>query len=331
MQLHLALPSRVDRRLFTRVSTGIVVGGVIIFLILYLVNRAPVSFIPRPQVLGPRPPRLVGMIYGLFGPDALNKPMDVAVIGNRIYVSDTNNYRIQVFDYDGNFLFRFGKRGDGRGEFQFPYGIAGDAAGNVYVADLYQGHIQVFDPDGNFKRYFPAEKSPLKGPGDIFITQDKVYVTDINAGRVFVFDLAGKLLATIGKPGSGPGEFRAPNGVAVDAEGNVYVVDTMGARVEVFDPTGKFLYAFNGSPDGNGESVLLNPRGIGLRGGVVYVVSNLTHNVWGFDARTGKRHFAFGQLGSGMTDFMFPNGLFVDAQGRIYITDTANQRVAIYQ
>lgn len=331
MQLHLVLPSRVDRRLFTRVSAGIIVGGVIIFLILYLVNRAPVSFVPRPQVLGPRPPRLVGMIYGLFGPEALNKPMDVAVIVDRIYVSDTNNYRIQVFDYDGNFLFRFGKRGNGKGEFQFPYGIAGDAAGNVYVADLYQGRIQVFDRDGKFKRYFPPGKNPLQGPGDIFIAQDKVYVTDINAGRVLVFNLEGKLLSTIGKPGRGPGELRAPNGVAVDRDGNIFVVDTANARVQVFDAQGRYLREFDGSPDGQGPPALLNPRGIGLRGGVVYVVSNLTHNVWGFDARTGKKHFTFGQLGSGVTDFMFPNGLFVDEKGRIYVTDAANQRVAIYQ
>jgi hypothetical protein len=60
------------------------------------------------------------------------------------------------------------------------------------------------------------------------------------------------------------------------------------------------------------------------------VVSNLTNYLYGFD-KDGKQLFALGGYGGGMDQFNLPNGLFVDENNNIYITDTVNQRVAIYE
>ncbi len=122
--------------------------------------------------------------------------------------------------------------------------------------------------------------------------------------------------------------------VEFDKDGNLYVVDTGNQRVQVFDKDGKLVKIINGSPEGKGSSVLVNPRGIGIDSrGIVYIVSNLTHFVYGFDKNdmTGKSLFAFGGNGESNSQFSLPNGLYVDENDQVYITDTTNQRVAIYR
>lgn len=277
------------------------------------------------------------MIYGGFGEDSLNKPMDVAVVDQFVYVTDTNNKRVQVFDLGGMQIFKFGKEGEGQGEFKFPYGITGDSQGQIYVSDLYNGAISVFDNKGNFIKYFgeedPKEKT-VDSPGSIRIFDNKLYESDIHKGKVLVFDLEGNLLQEIGEPGQNNGQLRAPNAVTVDKDGNVYVVDTGNQRVQIFDKEGKFVKILNGNENGEGSSAFVNPRGIAIDSrGILYVVSNLTHYILGFDTSdsTGKTLFTFGGSGESNTQFSLPNGLFVDENDNVYITDTTNQRVAVYK
>lgn len=287
-----------------------------------------------PQMANPNgPPTFNRMIYGGFGEDAIAKGMDVAVTDQFIYVSDAKNHNVQVFDLGGTPVFKFGEQGTGPGKFQFPYGICGDGKGNVFVADLYNGSVSVHDAKGKFIRWFgekdPGEKT-IESPGGLRIIDNKVYITDITKCKVYVFDLEGKKLMEIGKLGVKDGEFRAPNAVTADANGNIYVVDTGNQRVQVFDKTGKFIRIINGSKDGRGTGSLVNPRGIGIDStGRIYVVSNLTHYIHGFD-QNGQQLFIIGGNGSGNGQFSLPNGLFVTPSNEIYVTDTTNQRVAIF-
>lgn len=279
------------------------------------------------------PPAFNRMVYGGFETEALNKPMDVAQIGEYIYVTDTNNKRVQVFDLSGTPAFKFGSEGDKPGQFKFPYGICGDSRGNVYVADLYNGCISVHDSKGKFIKYF-AEKSPgekvINSPGGLRIYNNKLYVTDIRLNNIMVFDLNGKKLAEVGKMGLNPGEFRAPNAIAVDSDGNMFVSDSGNQRVQVFDKNGKFVRIINGTPDGKGASVFVNPRGIGIDSkGRVYVISNLTHVIFCFD-KDGKQQFSLGGYGDGVDKFTLPNGLYINENDEIFVTDTVNQRVVVY-
>ena len=70
----------------------------------------------------------------------------------RLFVTDTGNKRVQVFDGEGNFIAQFGKSGSGEGEFNEPVGISFDQAGNIYVADTWNQRIQVFDSSFKFVR-----------------------------------------------------------------------------------------------------------------------------------------------------------------------------------
>ncbi|OLS37843.1 6-bladed beta-propeller [Bacillus sp. MRMR6] len=277
------------------------------------------------------PPVFSHTIYGDFD-NPLDKPMDVAKIGEFIYVSDTNNKRVQVFDLAGTSIFKFGKEGEGEGEFKFPYGIAGDEKGNVYVADLYNGNISIFDSKGKFIEYFKEmeETKAIKAPGAIRIVEEKIYVTDIEKNKIFVFNLKGEKLNEFGQAGLENGQLRAPNAIAVDKDGNIYVSDTGNQRIQIFDKDGQFVRAINGSKDGVGSSTLVNPRGIAVdTRGIVYIVNNLSHFVYGFD-KNGEKVFEFGGMGDQNEQFYLPNGLVIDENDQIYITDTLNQRVVVY-
>lgn len=307
----------------------------LLFGYLYITNTdVTVNSLPK-VTRGNGEPAFVKLIYGKFGGGEFDKPMAVTVAGDRIYVADTNNKRVQVLDRNGNQIKTIGSWGNNPGQFQFPYGIALDSKGRIYVADIYIGGISVFDKDGKFLNYF-AEKTPkektLLMPAGVYIADDKVYVTDVKRNQVLMFDINGKLLRVLGKKGrTNPGEFNAPNALTIDQDGNLYVVDTGNQRVQVFDKNGKFKKFINGSKDGKGDSIFVNPRGIGVDSrGNLYVVSNLTHFIYVFD-KTGKQIYVFGGQGDLDKQFSLPNGLFIDSQDQIYITDTTNQRIAVWQ
>lgn len=278
------------------------------------------------------PPVFNFMINGDFD-KTLDKPMDVAKIGSFIYVTDTNHKQVQAFDNSGSAIFQFGKEGSGNGEFKFPYGIAGDKNGNVYVADLYNGNISIFNEKGKFIKYFEEQDKKAKSiqaPAGIRIFDEKLYVTDIKSSKLVVFSLDGKKLLEIAKGINDKDLLNAPNGVTADKNENIYISDSGNQRVLVYDKKGKYIRTVNGSKDGKGNSVFVNPRGIAVDSrGILYVVNNLTHIVYGFDEK-GKEVFTFGGMGDGNEQFYLPNGLFVDSEDQIYITDTLNQRVAVY-
>lgn len=264
----------------------------------------------------------------------LNKPMDVAKIGQFIYVTDTNNKQVQVFDSSGTQVFQFGKQGTGDGQFQFPYGITGDKKGNVYVADLYNGKISIFDSKGKFIKNFVDDTNKadfLKSPGGLRIYNNELYVTDIQSSRVIKYDLkTGKKLLEITAASAKDDTLSAPNAVTIDSDKNIYVSDSGNQRIVVYDKTGKFIRIINGSTDGKGSSKFVNPRGVGVEpNGTLLMVDNMTHYVYGYDQK-GKQVFQLGGMGSDKDQFYLPNGLFVDDKGEVFITDTVNQRIAVY-
>jgi DNA-binding beta-propeller fold protein YncE len=80
------------------------------------------------------------------GPGEFNRPEGICVdSADRIYVADSCNHRIQVFDSEGKFLRSYGKPGKGLGELSYPYDICVDKTGRQYVCEFGNSRIQVFD------------------------------------------------------------------------------------------------------------------------------------------------------------------------------------------
>jgi len=133
-----------------------------------------------------------GKEHTLTTPGDFARPTNVAVDkeGN-LYVSDTLNDRVEIFDAEGTFIRTFGKAGDGPGYFARPKGIAIDGDGHVWVADAVQNRVQVFTPEGQLLIWM-GENGTLPGQFDALagLTIDKnnrVFTSEQYPGRVQMF------------------------------------------------------------------------------------------------------------------------------------------------
>lgn len=149
--------------------------------------------------------------------------------------------------------------------------------------------------------------------------------------------------------GAERGQFNLPRGITTDASGNFYVVDTANMRVQKFDRTGKFLATIgNGVGNGDGQfnpfssdAVGTGPGGIAVdKSGNIYVADTWNHRVQKFDPN-GKFLAKWGDfinLGdpSAASDpardskFFGPRGIAIGPDGNVYVTDTGNKRVSIF-
>ncbi len=200
----------------------------------------------------------------------------------RVCVADTINSRVQCFDDDGLFLFKFGSAGSGPGQFAAEVGLSVDpVTHDIYVADTFNHRIQVFDPAGAFQRQwgsFGAAPGQLSYPRDVAVdARGNVYVAEYGA-RISKFDRAGNLLATWGTLGSAPGELDHPHAIAVDGAGLVYVAEINNDRVQVFSPDGKTVALWGTSGAGGGQ--FSGPIGIDVDAhGLIYVSEHFNHRV----------------------------------------------------
>lgn len=126
----------------------------------------------------------------------LNYPTHAAVDpGGGIYVSDTLNFRVQMFTETGKYVHSFGVLGDSVGSFDKIKGIAVDSGGHIYVADSAQDMVKIYNKEGRLLLYF-GQKGRFYGmfmqPSGLFIdTKDRIYVSDSLNGRVQAFQFLG--------------------------------------------------------------------------------------------------------------------------------------------
>jgi sugar lactone lactonase YvrE len=133
-----------------------------------------------------------GHNHELTSPGDFAKPSGLAVDqeGN-LYVADTLNDRIEIFDADGKFISTFGKNGDGPGYFARPKGVAIDGDGHIWVADGMQDRVQVFNHEARLLISFGGHGLlPGQFQGIVSIAIDKmnrVFTSEIFPGRVQQF------------------------------------------------------------------------------------------------------------------------------------------------
>ncbi len=170
----------------------------------------------------------------------LGQPTGVAFDSNtgRLYVVDTVAHRVDVFRGDGTLETRFGRRGTGDGEFNFPTLLWRAPTGRLFVTDALNYRIQEFDAGGTYVSKFGRNGD---GTGDLArqkgVATDSyghVYVVDALFNAVQIFDPAGRYLLSFGALGQGRGEFWLPAGIFIDADDTIYVADSYNQRVQIF-------------------------------------------------------------------------------------------------
>jgi len=125
-------------------------------------------------------------------PGTFSLPECVAVDGDgNLYVTDTFNDRLEIFDPDGNFISMFGRNGDGPADFERPKSVAIDHDGHIWVVDAAQNRVKVFNQQGRLLIYFGEQgyyPGQFMGPWGITIDKNnRVIVSETFPGRVQVF------------------------------------------------------------------------------------------------------------------------------------------------
>ena len=172
---------------------------------------------------------------GQRGSKVFNHPRGVILYYNQVYVCDSFNNCIQVFDLDLNFVRSIGSYGKGKGKFSSPQDVKFDTAGNMYVAEFENGRVQVLDTSGLFIRAFGQEgKGKLRRPSGLHIVDKYVYVSDFSGNCIVVYETSGQFFTSFGRSGQNEGEFHSPRCITSCTDGFIYVCDYLNNRVQIF-------------------------------------------------------------------------------------------------
>jgi uncharacterized protein (TIGR03663 family) len=176
--------------------------------------------------------------FGIWG------PRGIAVDAQgRVFVADTGNKRILVYDAEGNFILQIGSEGLNIGQFEEPVGLAFDPRGYLYVADTWNQRVQAFAPSEDGSTYSPLLQWDIAGwygesldnkPYLATDNQGHIFVTDPEGYRVLEFTANGTFIRTWGEYGIGAENFGLATAIAVDAEGHVWVSDATNNRLMRF-------------------------------------------------------------------------------------------------
>ncbi len=249
------------------------------------------------------------------GDGQFDGPRGAAVDGEgRIYVADTGNNRVQIFDPALGHVDTIGGPGSGDGEFMNPGAVAVNASsGAIYVADTGNHRVQVFDRAGAYVEDVPGHFSNPSGVA-VDGTTGYVYVADRNNNVVQVFDSDRANVANITS-------LLNPYGVAVDGPaGRLYVANTANHAVHVFDTATRARVA-------DLNATFVQPTAVAVDGatGAVYVASAGSGAVLIFNSTTSDR------IAGLPGQFDRPFGVAAGGPaGRIYVADALNNTVRIF-
>ncbi|XP_047115596.1 RING finger protein nhl-1-like [Schistocerca piceifrons] len=168
-------------------------------------------------------------------------------------------------------------------------------------------------------------------PAGVAFSGDRCYVTDKYAHCVHELDAEGRVVASLGKKGGAPGQFRSPEGLAVAADEAggtlLYVCDTGNDRLQVLRPDGTVVRVLGVRPLEDQPGVLQTefdqPTGVAASRDRVAVADSGNNRVKVYNTEGEKILELSGENGP----FNCPECVAIDRSGRIIVGDSGNQRV----
>ena len=272
----------------------------------------------------------------------------VAVDGDdRVYLICRGDHPIIAYDQKGNFI-----RSWGEGQFTYrTHGITVAPDGTLFCTDDGNHTIRRFTPEGKLlltlgimntpsdtgydgKDYMTITKpaGPFNRPTNIAVgPRGHLYVSDGYGNcRVHRFSPSGVLERSWGVPGTGPGQFYLPHGIAVAADGRVFVCDRESDRIQIFSPDGEYLAEWTDTQrpthlvfDGEGRAYVSelwwHPGDISRRHGPTREAKPARLSVFDREGRVIARWGTPDATAAG--SFAAPHGLAVDSRGDIYVSE----------
>jgi DNA-binding beta-propeller fold protein YncE len=253
-----------------------------------------------------------------------------------IYVCDSGNHQVVIFDSTGFRLFRFNHwLGRQKGEEKIlgePRNLVVNKAGDIFLIDNLADFVDILDQRGNsvdklVLQEIPEFENVKMRPEFLAIdSQDKLYVaTSGEKVKIVVFDRDLNLIKHFGKKGEDKGELKTITGLWVDDEGKIYVTDADAFFcVQVFSPEGEFLFGFGGH-DIKREDFSL-PSGVTTtEDGKIFVVDELRQVVKAFNSE-GKFLFWFGGFGVLAGDMRYPRYITGDGTDALFVVERVGAR-----
>jgi hypothetical protein len=249
---------------------------------------------------------------------------------HRLYVSDTWNDRVQVYDPVSLGWSLVAPKGTNVGQFSKPFGLTIDSKGNLFVADQNNNRIQKRVASNNVWVIVGSNKlgsalGQFNQPADVAVDSSlNLYVADLYNDRIQRLTTSG-VWSVFVTNGLTPGRVYRPQGVMVDASDALYVTDSGAdsnslSRVQKFAKTGQFLGLLGDNQLVNGG--MQGPAGTTLGEGNLYVADVLNNRV----AATPTNGVAWTTLVGGGA-LSGPEDVTWDPRGYLYIADTLNSRI----
>lgn len=198
----------------------------------------------------------------------------------------------------------------------------------LFVTDAVRHEVVELDVHGAFQHRFGGDQ--LSRPvGITYVPRRKMlYVVDGGAHKIALFEPDGTPVITLGRRGSGFGDFNFPT--YIDCRGDrLLVADTGNFRVQLLDLNGAPVATIGKKGDAAGD--LSMPKGVAIdRDGHIYVVDAHFENVQIFD-QAGRLLMAFGETGTKPGRFWLPAGVMVDDEDHIWVADAGNRRLQVFE
>ena len=204
-----------------------------------------------------------------------------------------------------------------------PHGMALNSKQQLVVAE-FGGKVIVYDKEGKTVHTITCDK--LSRPGGVAVDKDdNIYVCDWDAFSLLKFNKEGKLMKTVGRKGTRPGEFNTLGFIKIIND-KLYVCDNENQRVQILNTELEYVNSFgcHGDEDGQPEDIAQD------RAGNLHVTDTVNDKVLVFDYR-GQLLYSFRKKSAAFEQLKFPCGICVGSDQFVYVCDNKNKCVSVFK
>ncbi len=169
-------------------------------------------------------------------------PVDVALDETRqqLYIVDNDNHHVLVYSLpDYKPLAVWGKEGEMRDNFNFPFFIAVGKDTSVFIVDVINTRVQVWSPQGKAVATIGSwgvDLGQVYRPKGVCVDRNnQVYVSDSYVGALQVFNRYGHFKGVVGAESGEVLKLKTPVGITIDDRQRLYVVEMAENRVGVYE------------------------------------------------------------------------------------------------